>query len=152
MARTIGLRVRKASAQLAEPNVIPFIDVLLVLLIIFMVTAPKPTTDFNVDLPSGAPVRVLIAPTIVQLSDDGAAVTFSVDGEVATVDALADVTLAHALRNNPDVPLERIYAEARIFVRADQGTAYGNVVTLMDTLRQARFANIGLFAEPAENG
>ena len=63
-------RVRPLPA--AEPNVIPFIDVLLVLLVIFMVTAPAPTVDLHVDLPRGpahdpGPVH----PTIVSIRDEG---------------------------------------------------------------------------------
>jgi biopolymer transport protein ExbD len=61
-------RSRARFEPAADPNVIPFIDVLLVLLIIFMVTAPKPTTDLRVDLPRpGTAIPVVIPPTIVHV-------------------------------------------------------------------------------------
>lgn len=62
-------RKREGLQPAAEPNMIPFIDVLLVLLVIFMVTAPKPTTDLRVDMPppdSHGPVSP-IEPTFVML-------------------------------------------------------------------------------------
>ena len=56
----IALRARRARLdETSEPNVIPFIDVLLVLLVIFMVTAPTPTTDLRLDLPPPSPTAAI---------------------------------------------------------------------------------------------
>ena len=55
-------------------------------------------------------------------------------------------------RNNPALETRDIYAEARIFVRADQSTAYGNVVDVMSQLQEAGFVKVGIFAELASEG
>ena len=136
-------------APAAEPNVIPFIDVLLVLLIIFMVTAPKATTDLRVDLPTGGPPAPG-QPTIVML--DASGVGLSVDGEAVTLETLSDAVFQHALANNPDMNASNVRYYARILVRADQDGAYANVVSVVDELQHARFDKVGLFGETATDG
>jgi biopolymer transport protein ExbD len=136
-----------------EPNVIPFIDVLLVLLIIFMVTAPLPTVDIRVDLPQRArPNPAPIHPTIVALRETPSGLEVSVDGEITSMDVLSTVTLAHAQANNPTIDFTNLFADARVFVRADQSTAYRNVVAVMDALQTGGFAQVGVFAETADEG
>ena len=118
----------------SDPNVIPFIDILLVLLIIFMVTAPIPTVDIRVDLPPPNPVPIRLTglnPTIVGVRETPSGLAIYVDEEVVQLSQLGERTLDHAIRNNPALNIEQIYAEAKIFVRADQSTAYGNVVQVM---------------------
>ena len=135
----------------SEPNVIPFIDILLVLLIIFMVTAPIPTVDIRVDLPPPNPVPIRLEglnPTIVVIRE-GATLELYVGPEQVTLANLGDRTLDHAIRNNPALNVEDIYAEARIFVRADQSTAYANVVNVMSQLQEEGFAKVVIFAELA---
>ena len=61
-------------------------------------------------------------------------------------------SLNHAIRNNPALEINQIYAEARIFVRADQTTAYGNVVNVMSRLQEEGFVKVGIFAELASEG
>jgi biopolymer transport protein ExbD len=144
---------RGAMAPNSDPNVIPFIDILLVLLIIFMVTAPIPTVDIRVDLPPPNPVPVILHdkhPTIVALRDEGGYYRLYVDTEEVDEAQLADRVLDHAIRNNPGINPVNIYAEAKIFVRADQSTAYGNVVRVMSTLQEANFAQVGIFNETAQ--
>jgi biopolymer transport protein ExbD len=139
----------------SEPNVIPFIDILLVLLIIFMVTAPIPTVDIRVDLPPPNPVPIRLEglnPTIVGLRETPAGLAIYVDEEVVQLSTLGERTLDHAIRNNPALNVEDIYAEARIFVRADQSTAYGNVVQVMSQLQEEGFVKVGIFAELASEG
>jgi biopolymer transport protein ExbD len=139
-----------------EPNVIPFIDILLVLLIIFMVTAPIPTVDIRVDLPPPNPVPIRLEglnPTVVGIREDATGMVMFVDEEIVRNEAqLGEITLAHAIRNNPALNREDVYAEARIFVRADQSTAYGNVVGVMSQLQEEGFAKVGIFAELASEG
>jgi len=140
---------------MSEPNVIPFIDILLVLLIIFMVTAPIPTVDIRVDLPPPNPVPIRIEglnPTVVGLRETATGLAVYVDEEVVTLSTLGETTLSHAIRNNPGLNPEDVYAEARIFVRADQTTAYGNVVNVMSQLQEEGFAKVGIFAELASEG
>ena len=140
----------------SEPNVIPFIDILLVLLIIFMVTAPIPTVDIKVDLPPPNPVPIKLEglnPTIIGIREvPGAGLQVFVDAEIVTMSTLSDRALDHAIVNNPALNAEDIYAKAKIFVRADQSTAYGNVVNVMSLLQEAGFANVGIFAELASEG
>jgi len=139
----------------SEPNVIPFIDILLVLLIIFMVTAPIPTVDIRVDLPPPNPVPIRLQglnPTIVGVRETASGLAIYVDEEVVQMSQLGDRTLDHAIRNNPALNIEQIYAEAKIFVRADQSTAYGNVVDVMSRLQEEGFVSVGIFAELASEG
>jgi biopolymer transport protein ExbD len=139
----------------SEPNVIPFIDILLVLLIIFMVTAPIPTVDIKVDLPPPNPVPIRLEglnPTIVGIRETAAGLAIYVDEEVVQMSTLGDVALSHAIRNNPALDTQDIFAEARIFVRADQTTAYGNVVDVMSRLQEEGFVKVGIFAELASEG
>ena len=139
----------------SEPNVIPFIDILLVLLIIFMVTAPLPTVDLRVDLPPPNPVPIHLEglnPTIVGIREGAGGLEVFVDEQTVTMSQLGQVALDHAIRNNPALNVEDIYAEARIFVRADQSTAYGNVVDVMSRLEEEGFVKVGIFAELAQEG
>lgn len=156
MAHAVAIRLsgRTSLRPSAEPNMVPFIDVLLVLLIIFMVTAPQPTVDLNVDMPGKHThyVPEPIRPTVVAIREEGGAPAIYVDDELVTLSSLGARTLAHVRGSNPSLPLEAVFAEGRIYVRADQSTAYSNVVDVMDALRDARFARVGIYAELAEEG
>ena len=136
----------------AEPNVIPFIDVLLVLLIIFMVTAPKPTVDLKVDMtPRDATyVLPLIPPTIVELREIGNGYRLLVDERDVALDGLASSVLARVRAKEPVLTMEDALADARIYVRSDQGVAYGNVVGVIDELRSAGFEKVSIVAQTAE--
>ena len=140
---------------MTDPNVIPFIDILLVLLIIFMVTAPIPTVDIRVDLPPPNPVPIRLEglnPTIVGIRETPGGLVIYVDEETVQMSQLGDRTLDHAIRNNPALEVSEIYAEARIFVRADQSTTYGMVVNVMSRLQEEGFVKVGIFAELASEG
>ncbi len=155
MAGKVGGGGGKGMQPNSEPNVIPFIDILLVLLIIFMVTAPLPTVDLRVDLPPPNPVPIHLEglnPTIVGIREGAGGLEVFVDEQTVTMSQLGQVTLDHAIRNNPALNVEDIYAEARIFVRADQSTAYGNVVDVMSRLEEEGFVKVGIFAELAQEG
>ena len=150
-----GGKKSRGGAAITDPNVIPFIDILLVLLIIFMVTAPIPTVDIRVDLPPPNPVPIRLEglnPTIVGIRETPAGLAIYVDEEVVQMSQLGDRTLEHARRNNPALEFEELYAEARVFVRADQTTAYGNVVNVMSRLQEEGFVKVGIFAELAIEG
>ena len=150
MAGKVG---SSSGGSISEPNVIPFIDILLVLLIIFMVTAPIPTVDIRVDLPPPNPVPIRLEglnPTFVGIREGAGGMEIYVDEETVQISQLGPRTLDHAIRNNPALNVEDIYAEARIFVRADQSTAYGNVVDVMSQLQEGGFAKVGIFSELAQ--
>ncbi len=140
----------------SDPNVIPFIDIMLVLLIIFMVTAPIPTVDIRVDLPPPNPIPMPPQegqrPTFVTLQYNNADMVIMVDGERTNINQLGDVVLRKAIENNWALSVEDMYAEARIFVRADQAISYGNVVTVMSRLQEEGFVKVGIFAELAQEG
>ena len=150
-----GMAMSGRGAPQSEPNVVPMIDILLVLLIIFMVTAPIPTVDIRVDLPPPNPVPIRLEglnPTIVGIRETPAGLAIYVDEEVVQMSQLSDRTLDHAIRNNPALEINEIYAEARIFVRADQSTTYGIVVNVMSRLQEEGFVKVGIFAELASEG
>jgi len=137
----------------AEPNVIPFIDILLVLLIIFMVAAPIPTVDVRVDLPLDTPpVRIQDKePTFVGIEDEGGG-RFSVyvDGQLTEFDQLGARVAERALINNPRASNVRI--EASIFLRADLDTRYENVFAVMNVLQDEGFIKVAIVAEDALAG
>lgn len=116
-----------------EINVTPFIDVMLVLLIIFMVAAPLATVDVNVDLPvSNAPASGRPdTPLWLTVGADGA---LSLGNEPVPADALPAALQAATGGDT----------EQRIFLRADQSVAYGELMTVMNGLRDAGFLKIAL--------
>ncbi len=135
----------------ADPNVIPFIDVLLVLLVIFMVTAPKPTTDLRADLPRPGPaVPMVIPPTIVELRTDAAGYRIFVGAEETSLDALSQSALEHVLAANPALGPNQALAEARLYVRADLDVAYQHVVRVVETLQLAHFRQVAIIAQDAD--
>jgi len=116
-----------------EINVTPFIDVMLVLLIIFMVAAPLATVDVNVDLPvSNAPASGRPdTPTWLTVGPD---LTLSLGNEPVPAGALRSA-LDAATGGDP---------ETRIFLRADQAVAYGELMGVMNQLRDAGYLKIAL--------
>jgi len=133
--------VRKRRA-VADINVVPYIDVMLVLLIIFMVTAPMLMQGVKVDLPDGAAEPVDnqdSEPLIVSVSVDGE-FYLNVGGNEKQALELATVKqrVAAVLRRSPDKP---------VLVWGDQAVAYGSVVTLMTALQEAGAPSVGLVTE-----
>ena len=133
------MRKRRAVADI---NVVPYIDVMLVLLIIFMVTAPMLMQGVKVDLPDAAaePVNNQDSePLIVSVSVDGE-FYLNVGGNEKQALELATVKqrVAAVLRRSPDKP---------VLVWGDQGVAYGSVVTLMTALQEAGAPSVGLVTE-----
>ena len=116
-----------------EINVTPFIDVMLVLLIVFMVAAPLATVDINVDLPasSATPQPRPDEPLYVTISQD---LSVSVGNEPVVA---ADLETALDRITDAD-------KETRIFLRADKSVAYGDLMEVMNQLRTAGYLKIGL--------
>jgi TonB system transport protein ExbD (group 1) len=131
---TLGKRAAADDlAEVHEINVTPFIDVMLVLLIIFMVAAPLATVDLNVELPASAiePQPRPDKPVFVTVKPD---LSVAVGEDVIARDALA-TTLDAATKGRKD---------ERIFLRADKAVSYGELMDVMNTLRNAGYLKIAL--------
>ncbi|WEF24834.1 TonB system transport protein ExbD [Paracoccus sp. S3-43] len=125
-----------------EINVTPFIDVMLVLLIIFMVAAPLATVDVNVDLPvsNATPAERPDQPVYVTVKPD---LTLALDNTDIAPGGLA-AALAAATEGD---------REQRIFLRADREVAYGDLMEVMNTLRDTGYLKIALVGlESAQAG
>ncbi|MBE0488480.1 MAG: protein TolR [Halomonas sp.] len=128
---------------MGEINVVPFIDVMLVLLVIFMITAPMMTQGVQVDLPqvTSEPIETPedSEPIIVALDREGQIyLELGSDSTPVSLDELADRVII-LLERGPGTP---------VMVRGDHSVSYGQVVTLMSTLQVAGVANVGLISEP----
>ena len=137
MAFSLNTRTGRGRYRpLAEINVTPLVDVMLVLLVIFMVTAPLMTSGVSVDLPK----------TNAQpLNNDSQPLTVSINaqGQIYLQDQVVDLTdlvakLQAISQNNPD---------RRIFVRGDKDLAYGRIMQVMATVTNGGFTKVALLAE-----
>jgi biopolymer transport protein ExbD len=142
---------KKGYSANSEPNVIPFIDILLVLLIIFMVAAPIPTTDVRVDLPPPVPPENIPQdnkrPTIVDVRDEGGGnPQIFVDGTLIDESELATKVLERVPVNVPGTPNPLLET---IRLRADQTLSYATVMRIMADLQEAQFQKVSLVAETA---
>lgn len=136
LGSTPGGRSRGGVDDLVEAheiNVTPFIDVMLVLLIIFMVAAPLATVDLGVDLPASAvePQPRPDKPVFVTVKPD---LSVAVGEEVIARETLT-TTLDVATNNKRD---------ERIFLRADKAVSYGDLMEVMNLLRNAGYLKIAL--------
>ena len=132
----MGLHLKEGADDLAENheiNVTPFIDVMLVLLIIFMVAAPLATVDIKVDLPASTakPAPRPEKPVFLSVKADQ---RLYLGEEPVTVEALGP-TLDARTHNNKDTT---------IFFQADKGVDYGDLMSVMDALRAAGYLKVGL--------
>jgi len=133
---------------MGEINVVPYIDVMLVLLIIFMITAPLLTQGITVELPKAAaePLDPELMrdndPLVLSIDRDGQLYLNIGDDEEAPIDEPTVVARAAAvLRRNAETP---------VLVKADQAVSYGRVVTGMVLLQQAGAERIGFITDPPE--
>lgn len=120
-------------AEVHEINVTPFIDVMLVLLIIFMVAAPLATVDIGVDLPASTarPPPKPDKPVFVTVKPD---LAVAVGEEILPRTAII-AALDAATKSNKD---------ERIFIRADKTVSYGDLMEVMNTLRDAGYLKVAL--------
>jgi len=138
MAAAVQKPVRHGRRRppMAEINVTPFVDVMLVLLIVFMVTAPLLTVGVTVDLPKAA------APNI-KGSDEPIAVSVDPQGQIYLMETKVELEeLAARLQAIAKNDLER-----RIFVRGDKGIAYGRIMEVMGALNEAGFNKVALVTQ-----
>ena len=129
------LERKKADSPMSEINMTPLIDVMLVLLVIFMVTAPLMVSTLRVDLPKAAG-SASNAPSLLSLSVDKSGQIF-VDEKAVNLEALAQALRISAQRN-PGTEVQ---------LRADSSVPYGRIVELMGMAQKAGLNRIGFVAE-----
>lgn len=134
-----GYRSFKRRKQMAEINVVPYIDVMLVLLVIFMITAPLLTQGVEVELPKAAsnPMPEETEPVVVTVTADG---EMYIDEELKDSDEVRAYAIAVRNRNK----------EAKFMVRGDQSAEYRHIVRAMVVLQQAGVPRVGMVTEPPE--
>ncbi|MGE5547355.1 MAG: protein TolR [Solirubrobacterales bacterium] len=127
---------RQRHRAVAEINVTPMVDVMLVLLVIFMVTAPLLTAGVQVDLPKteAAPIKG---------DDQPLSVTVDAHGEVWIQET--KVTMEELVPRLQAITAQK--PDTRIFIRGDKGIEYGRVMEVMGTLGAAGFAKVALVTE-----
>ena len=132
----LGSDQRPGGSALSEINVTPFVDVVLVLLIIFLITAPMMLRGIDVNVPKtetknvGPEERLMLTVT----KDRG----IYLDDQLITLPRLERVLVGLRQRN----------PKAAIFLRADEGVAYGIVVKIMDAVKKAGIERLGMVTEP----
>ncbi|MEM1088854.1 MAG: protein TolR [Pseudomonadota bacterium] len=130
--------------QIAEINVVPYIDVMLVLLIIFMITAPLLQLGVEIELPEAdaAPMdQQSDEPVVVNVMANGD-FYLSLDGVVELIDSETLITKVSAfVRNNPNIS---------VLIGGDQSVPYGRVYEAMVSLQKAGVPKVGLMSDPLE--
>ena len=154
MAGKVGGGGGKGMQPNSEPNVIPFIDIMLVLLIIFMVAAPMPTVDIKIDLPPPGKliyVEPTDKPTNIALIDAGGVMLVYIENELVPNDQFAQKLMEVARRRNPSYAhdLGQLFSEAKIFIDADQETKYSNVISLINQIDGIGFKKVSLLVKSA---
>lgn len=138
-------RRRQKRRPMADINVVPYIDVMLVLLVIFMITAPMMTQGVDVKLPnaSAAPIQQTDTDVMIASVDSDGAFYLDIGGnqESITLEAL-QVKVRKVLSQSPNIP---------VLVRGDKNVSYGAVIGLMVSLQGAGVPNVGLVTEPDNN-
>ncbi|OTG62165.1 protein TolR [Acinetobacter sp. ANC 3903] len=130
----------------SDMNVVPYIDVMLVLLVIFMVTAPMITTGVKVDLPqaNGTPMQAEDRPAIVTLESDG---TIKLEDKSHSNDVLTLNELKAVLTESQREASEQ-KKQMSVLINGSESRPYGEVMKLMSALQDAGLTQVGLLTEP----
>ena len=131
----------------SDMNVVPYIDVMLVLLVIFMVTAPMITSGIKVDLPeaNSTPMESKDAPAIVSLDKDGQYFLQYKDQKADQPLALAELT---AILSDAQQTAKTENKELNVVIEGEKTRSYGEVMSLMNSLQEAGLTQVGLLTEP----
>ncbi|RKG38592.1 protein TolR [Acinetobacter rongchengensis] len=132
----------------SDMNVVPYIDVMLVLLVIFMVTAPMITTGVKVDLPqaNNNPIQSEDRPTIVTLETDG---TIKLEDKVHKNDVMTlDELKAVLVENQKQAETDK--KQLTVLINGSESRPYGEVIKLMAALQDAGLSQVGLLTEPVK--
>lgn len=132
----------------SDMNVVPYIDVMLVLLVIFMVTAPMITTGVKVDLPqaNNNPIQSEDRPAIVSLEADG---TIKLEDKVHKNDVMTLDELKSVLVENQK-QAETDKKQLTVLINGSESRPYGEVIKLMAALQDAGLSQVGLLTEPVK--
>ncbi len=126
--------------SLSEINITPLVDVVLVLLVIFMLTAPV--------LQSGIEVNVPKTKTVHEITQQRMVVTINKDQEVFLEDKPVNLADLPSLLSKPGVnPSDQV-----IYVEADQGVPFGAFASVMDAVKQAGITHISIVTQPIQKG
>jgi biopolymer transport protein TolR len=117
-------------------NVTPLVDVMLVLLVVFMVTAPLLTTGLKIELPN-------VDTTNIPVKDGQLIVTVTAAGRVMFADTDVTGRVFQAFSDNP-----RVQAERELYIRADKNCRYGTVAEVVAAARQSGVDSLNLLVEP----
>lgn len=130
---------------MSEINVVPYIDVMLVLLIVFMVTAPLLTQGIKVDLPdSASPMTPDQEPIIVSIDAKGLYyINIGSNQKKPLKLEIIEDRIEKVLKNKPNTP---------VLLEGDEKAEYGWVIELMSSLQKEGIANVGLITEPPAKG
>ena len=126
----------RTRTSLAEINVTPFVDVMLVLLIIFMVTAPILESGIEVDLPKTRTVKAVDVEKVVITIDRRQ--TLYIGNDAININLLGG-TVSQRLQGSTNTP---------VFIRADQSVPFGTFARVVDALKQSGVTNINIVTEP----
>ena len=134
-----GRRRRRTTGVMSEINVTPFVDVILVLLIIFMVAAPMLTAGVPLDLPQSQAKALTADKDPISVSVDASGKIFLQETEIS-LDEMVPKLKAIAANGY----------EERIFVRGDKTSNYGAIMKVMGAISSAGYRNIGLVTEATD--
>jgi biopolymer transport protein TolR len=126
----------RTRTSLSDINVTPFVDVMLVLLIIFMLTAPILESGIEVDLPKTRTVKAVAIQKVVITIDRRQ--TLYVGNNPVNINLLG-TTVEQRLQGSNNAP---------VFIRADQSVPFGTFARVVDALKQANVTNINIVTEP----
>ncbi len=126
----------RTRTSLSDINVTPFVDVMLVLLIIFMVTAPILESGIEVDLPKTHTVKTVAIQKVVITIDKKQ--TLYVGNDPVNINLLAE-TVAQRLQGTRGAP---------VFIRADEAVPFGTIARVFDVLEQANITDINVVTQP----
>ena len=135
------LERRSGPAPMSDINMTPLIDVMLVLLVIFMITAPLMSSSLKLDLPRAEGGTPNDAPQFISVAVDPQGQLFF--GEEALDAASFALRVAEAARKNPKTEVQ---------LRADKGVPYGRVAEVIGVVQKAGLTRIGFVTEPAAPG
>lgn len=129
------IRQPRTASSMADINITPFVDVVLVLLIIFMITAPILQSGIEVQLPKTKTVKAIVEERLVLTIDRGQRLYLG--NELVNINALGELLRAKGPAG-----------QQAVYIRCDESVPFGTVATVMDAVRQAGIENVSMVTEP----